>query len=623
MVNRDKPFTFLREKTLLHLALIVLLGLLAYSNTFDVPFQFDDQVVLKSQRFMDIANVPSMFVESTGLWASRPLLHATMAVNYHLGGLDTTGYHAANLALHLVNGLLLYFLVSMTGMRVSKGEDRVRQIAFLSSAVFVLHPLQTEAVTYIVSRSMLMSTCFYFAGLILFLKAATSERRRGIYTGGLFLVSLLGMASRENFATFPVVLFLYDLFFVSRFRLRGIVNHYKAHLVVLISLGYMVYLVLTNTYAVSGYYPGEEGISPLEYVLTQLRVHWTYIRLLVLPINQSIDYDFPLSKTLFEVPTLLSFLGYFGLLVGSILFARRRPVMSFGMLWFLITLLPISFLVAFLDLRLQDVLFEHRAYLPNVGIIVASVTAGALLIEKLSNRTIMKTAIVCAAVLSVLLGSATYTRNAVWKSKMSIWEDVVRKSPGKWRGHYNLGNEYREEGLLEEAIEHYQEAIRLDPDYPKLYNNLGISYRALGLIDKALEQYLLALRRDPNLVETYNNIANIYLIKKLYDEAIDNYKIAITLKPDSAEAHYNMGNAYYFKGQHDKAVEHYRASLDLNPNEAETHNNLGMAYLELGQKELALREVETALRLDPELKEARESLEEILEAYGTVPGEVK
>ncbi len=460
--------------TPLRIIILVLLGIVVYSNTFNAPFHFDDVYNIAENPFIkDLSGVPSLFAGGKGPFASRPLMHATNALNYYFGGLDPTGYHIVNLSLHLLNGVLLYFLIVLTGRHLGHGEKDTGLVAALSALLFVVHPVQTEGVTYIVSRSMLLASTFYLSGLILFLKTVASERRRGLYAAGLFFTTLLGAASRENFAMFPVMLVLYDLFFISRFSLREGLRHYKAYLPVAIAFCYFVYLALNNTYDRD--MKDVIGIPPYEYLFTQFNVHWTYLRLLFLPVSQNLDYDYPTAATLFEFPTMLSFLGYIGLWITALALVRKRPVVSFGVLWFLVALVPISFAVAVMGLRLGDVIFEHRLYLPGAGIIVAFSTSAVAMMGRISGERARKAAVLCLALLLIVFSASAYKRNAVWQSDLSLWGDVVRKSPNKARAYNNLGYACYSRDRIYRAIGYFGAALRIEPDNSEAHYNIGLA----------------------------------------------------------------------------------------------------------------------------------------------------
>jgi len=583
--------SFLR-KTRLHILLLVLLGLLAYSNTFDVPFHLDDTLFVKNPQEMDVSNIPSMFISLNAPWASRPLLNAAMALNYHLGGLNTWGYHAVNFGLHLLNAILLYFVVTMTGRHLGHEARNVRLVAFLSALIFILHPVHTETVTNIVHRSMLLATAFYFSGLMLFFRAVTSQDRKGLYIAGLFVVSLLGMASREDFATFPVMLFLYDIFFISRFNLRRTIKNWRVYAPILISLCYLAFLVLNNTYK-KGMTDQTMGIPPVDYFLTQFNVHWTYLRLLVLPINQNLDYDYPLARTLFGFPAIFSFLGYMALWAGAILPARRRPLPSFTALWFLVTLLPISFIVTMMDLTLDDVIFEHRLYLSSAGLIVLFAAAAVRLSAK------QRIAIPAIAMIALTLGIAAHTRNAVWLDKESLWGDVIRKSPNKVRGYVNIATWYIETKRPGEAIEKLLTAFKLEPGNLVTHYNLGLAYLNRGMPEKAIAHLQIVVADIPDSAAVHSHMGRAYSKLGRHEEALPHFLEALRLDPNTFN-HNRAAETYLALEDKDRAIEHFEASLKLDSRQFIAHSYLGLLYKEKGDAEKAIGHLLTALRLSPD-----------------------
>jgi tetratricopeptide (TPR) repeat protein len=592
-----------RRSPLLHIALIVILGLLAYSSTFDAPFALDDNLIIKNNPLIkNLLNIPAMFAGGIGSFASRPLMHATLAFNYHFGGLDPRGYHVVNLALHLINGILLYLLVVMTGRFLRYADEgATRPVALLASVLFVVHPVQTEAVTYIVSRSMLLATTFYLSGIMLFAKAATAERRKGLYIAGLFIASLLGAASRENFVTFPLMLVLYDLFFISGFKAKEALGRWRLYIAVLPACAYLVHLAINNTYAQDETLI--KGIPPIFYALTQLKVHWTFLRLLALPINQNLDYSYPISQALIELPTVLSFVGYLGLWAGAILLARRRSTAAFGMLWFLVALLPISFMLVFvgmaLGLRLGDVIFEHRLYLPSAGIIAgfAAVTVSAA--REIEFAWARKAVALCLVFALAALSVAAYKRNEVWQSNIRLWTDVIEKSPTNARGYNNRGDAYLGKGFTARAIEDLTKALFIYPDYKMAHINLGVAYAEAGLLQKGIQHFKAAIGIDSRYSKAYNNLGNAYMQIGLMDRAIENFKMALRVDPQNATAFNNLGVAYLRKGLSDVAIEQFTATISLYPEYTAAYYNLGLAYTDKGLIDKAIEYHKMAIRLDP------------------------
>jgi tetratricopeptide (TPR) repeat protein len=265
-----------------------------------------------------------------------------------------------------------------------------------------------------------------------------------------------------------------------------------------------------------------------------------------------------------------------------------------------------------------DVIFEHRVYLPSAGVFVAVAAGVCLLSNRLSGVWTKAVAGILVAVVVVLSGTA-YARNNVWRSEISLWGDVVRKSPENARGHNNLGNKYISEGKVDKAIQHYLLALEARPwirpslrDYTEIHYNIANAYRDSGLLDKAIEHYKESLRIDFNNLDAYNNLGMVYFSKGLTEKAITYYQAAIELDPDYAEAHFNLAEAYWAKGLVDKSIENYKAFLEYRLDYAEAHYNIGVAYEAKGMTGKAENHFRMALELSPDYEGAREKLRQAI-----------
>jgi tetratricopeptide (TPR) repeat protein len=392
------------------------------------------------------------------------------------------------------------------------------------------------------------------------------------------------------------VVIIYDVLFISRFNLRETLKHYRAYIPVIVSFGYLALLVLKNTYD-SVAESQVAGVPHADYFLTEFKVHWTYLRLLVLPVNQNVDYDYPISTALFEFPTLVAGIGYLGLWAVAVLFARRRPVVAFPVFWFLITLLPISFLVTFMDLRLDDVIFEHRLYLPGAGLLIMAGALLAYLLGKLGERKQGIAFTIFVIVMVPALCMATYQRNAVWESEVALWGDAAVKSPRKARPLNNLGYAYFAKDRTFEAIERFKAALNINPDYAEAHFNIGLAYAEKGLRYKAMEHYQRAVMLRPSIFEAQVNLGNIYMELGKPELAAERYKAALRTIPMSSMAHVNLGNAYVAMGRYDKAIEHFTTAVEIKPYRVDWYNNLANAYYLNGQVEEANRYFKKAMSL--------------------------
>jgi Tfp pilus assembly protein PilF len=584
------------QKTFIHLIFIVILGFIAYSNTFHIPFHFDDKraiaenPIIKDFQYFTSPSKAKVFTDHLGYhtFRSRYIGYLTFALNYSIHGLDTTGYHIVNLLIHVCTALLLYLLVHLTFqtpfLLTSGLRGYARQIALVAALLFACHPVQTEAVTYIWQRVASLTTMLYLLSLVLYIKwrlkgtstDSVSENFMSIKSIALYLTSvvsaILAMKTKQTAFTLPIIVALYEFMFFREKVEKRIV--YLLPLFLTMPIIPLTLIDIGKPWGdligdVSGATRDLTQMSRLDYLFTQFRVIVTYLRLIVLPIKQNFNYDYPVFHSFFTTDVFLSFLLLLTIFCSGIYLMNKSRfssphmrIIAFGIFWFFINLSVESSFIP-----IKEIIFEYRVYLPSVGIFLGTSTVVFFTIQQLSERSKKATKAVAAllVVLIILLTGATYARNAVWRDEITMWEDVVKKSPNKARGHNNLGLAYKSKGLLEKAIEQYSIAIKLDNTFPYAYLNLGMAYHSVGLLDKAKGYYLQVIKIHSSHYKTYNNLGNIFLSQGLFDKAIRNYEIAIKIKPDYALGYYNLGLAYQSKGMIEKANKHFKIAQRLNP----------------------------------------------------------
>lgn len=639
-------------KSKINVLIILCLGILVYANSLDVPFAFDDEfgivtnpVVKDFSYFRDAAKVENVKVYYEGyksfsaFFKGRWVGYFTFALNYRLNGLHVQGYHAVNIAVHIINALLVYWLVLLTFrtpfMRERSEPESGRAPALFVALFFVCHPLQTQAVTYIVQRFTSLAALFYLLSLALYIRGRLEGegiRRYGLYAVAL-VSSVLAMKTKELAFTLPLVVALYEFLFFDGDKKKRLVYL----LPMLITLFIIPVTVLGGLSSLTGGHAGaslealrETGrISRWAYLLTQFTVITTYIRLMFPPIVQNVDYDYPLAHSFFEPGVFLSFLLLLSLFSLGIYLIRgsaratayggEKRLMGFGIIWFFITLSVESSV-----LPIADVINEHRVYLPLAGFMLAAVACGSMVRGRLLKEGMMSGRVVVpiAVVLIIILSGATFARNTVWQDKVRLWSDVVNKSPNKARGHNNLGQALGKQGRYSEAIGEFQTAIQLKPDYSNAYSNLGVMYRRRGYTDEALASYQKALQLDRFNIDAYNNIGVLFRETGRLDEAEQELRTALALKPDSADLHSNLGLVYDKKGRFDEALREFRTAeklaphdstmrfkretaaarvvqvkqeLEKGPDKAKGHYNLGVIYDSMGDLEKAEAEYRAAI----------------------------
>jgi Flp pilus assembly protein TadD len=542
-----------------------------YSNTWSSPFHFDDAGNIEDNRYVRVTELGLRPLYEAGFKSpssSRPVANMSFALNYYLAGYDVTGYHAVNLLVHFANGVLVYLLALVT-LRLSGIRHRER-IALFAALVFTAHPVQTQAVTYIVQRMSSLAAMFYLLALLLFVRGRLGPAggRRWALWAGSFASWLLALGSKQNAITLPVVLVLYEWFFFRDLSSDWLRRNFKTFLGLAVVLAGVALLYLRGdpSNLLVGY--ADRDFTLAERVLTQLRVVVFYIGLLVFPAPSRLNliHAFSTSHSLFApITTLLCLLLLMGLLALAIALARNHRLVSFCMLWFFVHLAVESSVVSL------EMAFEHRLYLPLVGI---ALLASWLLFSRSSRK--QSWAVGIAVCVVAALGAATYVRNETWRDGVTLWSDVLAKNPRSHRGHYNLGVQLEARGRIDEAARHYTEAIHIAPGFAEAHNNLGMAMAGEGKVG----------------------------------EAIHHYSAALEIDPEFAKAHNNLGMALSRQGRFDEAELHYAEALRLAPDYAKAHNNLGVTLARQGRLEEASRQFAEALRLEPDYPEARKNLEQ-------------
>jgi hypothetical protein len=258
-------------------------------------------------------------------------------------------------------------------------------MALFCALLFGVHPVQTESVTYIITRTELLATCFYLASFLFFIKQATTGKFR--YTVAMLITATLSMGSKEWAVTLPALLLVYDYLFLAEGKLKRVLS--RGYIYLLAALPWAIVLRTLNLTSPGGAggvgfnLVSTTGITPWTYLLTSQNVIWTYIRLLFLPINQNLDYDYEIAKTLFELPTILSFLGHVAVIaLAFVLYWKKRwTLIPFAIGWFYIGLSPTQSFVP-----VVDVIFEHRVYMPSIGFFLAFIVVYEMVFDWIEAR---------------------------------------------------------------------------------------------------------------------------------------------------------------------------------------------------------------------------------------------
>jgi len=630
----SNTITTLNRRRSLILLPFVILGLLVYSNTLDVPFHFDDEANIEQNPHIRVTEFSVSNLVNAGaksLASNRPIANISFALNYYFHGYRVTGYHVVNIIIHVLTGIFLYLFTKTTlciswrkqaqflnSFRQNNGGSSARQkdggsstiprflnpsmISFFAALLWLVHPIQTQSVTYIVQRMNSMAAMFYVLSFLFYVKGRLVEKnqRRWPWFAGCALAGILAIGSKEIAATLPFFILLYEWYFFQDLSKAWLKRHlpYIVGTLILFGLLGFLYLGTNPLHAIlSGY--RHRDFTLAQRVLTEFRVVIHYIGLLVYPhpSRLNLDYDFPLSHSLTEpITTLLSIGAVIGLIALAIWVARKERLISFCILWFFGNLAMESSVIGL------EIVYEHRVYLPSMFFFLP-----VLVVACRRIRRDWAVAVVLGCVIS-LLSLWTYERNSIWKEPTALWKDCVEKSAGKARPHNNLGLALYGQGRLDEAVAQYLQALRINPRYPQAHNNLGAALAAKGAFDDAISYYCQALRIRPNDPETHNNWGAALHRQGKLEEAIVHYSEALRIKPSFAEGHNNLGLVLAEQGRLGEAIAHFSKALRFEPAYAEAYNNLGTALHRQGRLDEAIAHYSAALRIDPDHVEARRNL---------------
>jgi len=583
--------------------LLVGISLAAYYNSFEGVFLFDDEA--------GIINKPQI----RQLWppwgamaqSLRPVLEVTLALNYAVGGVNPWGYHAVNLAVHILAGLLLFGIVrrmlESDHLRARYGAAS-RWLALAVAGIWLVHPLQTESVTYIIQRAESLMGLFFLLTLYCGIRACQSPHPRGWGVAAV-LACALGMGSKQVMVSAPILMWLYDRVFISRtfsetFRRRWWLYAGLAATWLVLGAALVASRAMEHASMVA-------GLNPWSYAVTQSEVIVHYLRLSVWPHPLVLDYTWRLPETL---SSTLHWVGIVAALVGGTGVALwRLPWVGFWGAWFFLILAPTSSI-----LPIADLAFEHRMYLSLAAVVVLVVIgvheALGHALRRLKAPSGLRRGLEAGLMVMVVavLGFTTVRRNADYRSDLAIWADTVAKRPDNPRAHNNLGIAMSKQARTGEALTHFAEAVRLKPNYADAQMNLAFALVTQGRNKEAIAHYSAAIRLTPESSRAHHNLGVALYREGLTAQAIAEYSEALRLKPDLPEAHHNLGLALAKQDRIDEAIAQFGEAVRLKPDNARAHNNLGTLLYRQGRVKEASAHYAEAVRLEPDSADALNNL---------------
>jgi Flp pilus assembly protein TadD len=668
-----------RGHALLALALLAAAVLAAYANSLGGPFVFDDvEAIVENPTIRDLAApwavLSPPFAEGQTV-GGRPLVNVTLAVNYALGELNPAGYHALNLGIHLAATLVLFGLVRRTviAMRsrpgtvaggaptpgsIPRGEgtpptlspvapipdralDWISPVPFAAAVALLwgLHPLQTEAVTYVIQRAeSLMGLC-YLLTLYCFVRAQASPARAG-WLAASAGCCLAGMAVKEVMVSAPLMVLLFDRAFVSG-TLTAAWRRARGSYVTLAATWLLLAALVLSTKDRGGSMGLGLNVTLGSYLLTQGPAILHYLRLVVWPHPLIFDYGAIFEPSLRGA--LPAVLVVAALALGSLWLLWKKPVAGFLASWFFAVLAPTSLVPAN-----RQTISEHRVYLALAPLLILGAWAAARSLRRLpapSQHRAFRAAAGGVVLLALGAGVLTAQRNRVYQSNLTLWTDTVAHRPENPHAHSNLGIAFADAGRTTEARDQFAQAVRLEPRMASFRNNLGSALMALGQPEPAAEQYRRAVELLPSFAGAWANLGRALDENRRFPEAVAAFDEALrqhpgdwevrlartvsllqagqldpaatelnTLvreRPDHVGARSNLALALSQLNRLAEAAVQYGELVRLQPNDAQLHNSYGVALAQAGRLPEARTQFAEAVRLDPNATGARNNLNRV------------
>jgi protein O-mannosyl-transferase len=588
-------------------ALILLAGALTYANSLTGPFIFDDRGTILDNPTIERLDDPAVLMapHETPV-AGRPVVNVSFALNYAQGERRVAGYHVANVGIHLLCALVLFGIVRRSTQSIDAG--------LAAALIWTVHPLTTEAVSYVTQRTESLMALFYLLTLYLSIR---SVRRGPRWELLAVLACALGMASKESMAGAPLMVVAYDRIFVFDSLKHAFRRRWRLYLGLAATWLVLGGLMLTGPRTLSAGFSAPDA-APWTYLLNQAVMITRYLHLAVWPGPLAIYYGWPLPLTIAEVwPHALVVLS---LAAATLVALRRAPKLGYLGLWFFVTLAPTSSIVPIPT----EVGAERRMYLPLCAVAVLAVLGAGWLwgfllrrseaaAARFANRDVTTVTAVALLIVCTALGIRTVLRNEEYKSSLRLAETTLARWPTP-AAHGTFGTELAAAGRFDEAEVHLRRAA---PDYPPAKYYLGTVLARTGKAaeaTRALQQYI---REQPSSLTLVHRaraaLADLYMKDHQWAAATEQYRAMLAARPDDNDARSLLATALVQQQSYYEAIEHYRSVLADRPDDVQALGGLGIALASSGRIDEAITAFRRAVDIDPDNEHARQNLRRALQ----------
>ncbi len=601
------------------IAMFILAGFILYANTIHAPFIYDDIRNIMENEYIRMTDLSADQIRiALNAPGHRPITMISFALNYYFDQYNPAGYHLVNILIHITTGIFLFFFLKITlditrrGSNSQNGNYPVNTAAsgnamllsFFAALLWIVHPLHTQSVTFIVQRMNSMAAMFYMLSILCYIngrarqtrfsgaegKITLSKIKATIWFTGCLVSELLALANKQNAAMLPFFIILYEWFFFQDLKWTGSKNKLLwGSLLFLILAAIAVFFI--NHYAVILSMYDRHNFTMFQRLLTETRVLAYYISLIFFPhpSRLHLDYNYPISTSPADPATTFICMGVIaGLLALSVISAKKNRLMAFSTLWFFGNLAIES---TFLGLA---PIFEHRTYLPSMmPLFLFSMGLFKFIKIKYLRNSI-------CSLLIIFLSMWTFQRNIIWQDDISFWQDDVKKTPDKANSYNNLAYVLMNNTNYTQAIKNLKTAILLNPQYAEAHHNLGAAYHALGNNQQAIYHYQQAIKQEPSLFKTYYNLGRIYYETGEFQTALNTFKKALDINQNHSEVLNAIGLVLKSQNHPDQAINYFEKAIKGNDKFISAYVNWGTILAAMGKTDEAQACYLRALALAPD-----------------------